>query len=233
MATKSLKLYYLAVSDRSHVVKWAGLSCIVQPVTAGHSLSIRLSHQGMDIEEFRRRMAQQEPVTPGSELARMMHQLAEEAIQLCMELNTRCTSSGERVELMSKITGLKVPSSLRLFPPFTTDCGKHTIIGERVFINSGCRFQDQGRIIIGNDTLVGHNVVLATLNHDLDPYKRATIHSKPINIGSRVWIGANVTILPGVSIGDGAIVAAGAVVTRDVPSEVIVGGIPAKMIRAI
>lgn len=186
----------------------------------------------MYIEEFRAHMSRQEPVVPGSEAAEMMHQLAEEAIMLCMELNTRYTTRDERIEIMSKITGLKVPPSLVLFPPFTTDCGKNTILGERIFINSGCRFQDQGGVSIGEDTLIGHNVVLATLNHDLDPYQRGKIHPKPIQIGSRVWIGANATILPGVTIGDGVIVAAGAVVTRDAPSG-IVAGVPAKLIREI
>lgn len=184
----------------------------------------------MDIEEFRARMARQEPAVPGAELASMMHLLSEEAIQLCMELNTRYFAPAARVQLMSKITGRYVPESFRIFPPFTTDCGKNIVFGERVFVNSGCRFQDQGGITIGDDTFIGHNVVLATLNHDLDPYQRATTIPRPIVIGARVWIGANATILPGVMVGDGAIVAAGAVVTRNVPPNVVVGGVPAKKI---
>lgn len=182
----------------------------------------------MDIEEFRARMARQEPAVPGGALAEMMYFLSEEAIRLCMELNTRYTTPAARVQLMSEITGRQVPESFRLFPPFTTDCGKNIVFGERVFINSGCRFQDQGGITIGDDTFIGHNVVLATLNHDLDPFQRGTTVPKPIVIGSRVWIGANATVLPGVTVGDGAVVAAGAVVTRDVPPANIVGGVPAK-----
>jgi acetyltransferase-like isoleucine patch superfamily enzyme len=120
---------------------------------------------------------------------------------------------------------------VRLFPPFTTDCGKNTVLGERVFINSGCRFQDQGGIRIGDDVLVGHNVVLASLNHELDPAERATTVPRPIVIGDRVWIGANATVLAGVTIGHGAVVAAGAVVTRDVAPDTVVGGVPARVIR--
>jgi acetyltransferase-like isoleucine patch superfamily enzyme len=106
-------------------------------------------------------------------------------------------------------------------------------VGENVFINSGCRFQDQGGITIGDGSLIGHNVVLATLNHDLHPERRAGIHPAPIVLGSNGWIGSNATVLPGVTIGDGAVVAAGAVVTKDVPANTIVGSVPAKVIRAI
>lgn len=85
----------------------------------------------------------------------------------------------------------------------------------------------------GDGVLIGHNVVLATLNHDVDPQKRGDMFPAPIRIGNNVWIGAQATVLPGVTIDDGAIVAAGAVVTRDVPANVIVGGFPAKIIKKI
>ena len=93
--------------------------------------------------------------------------------------------------------------------------------------------QDQGGITIGDGALIGHNVVLATLNHDIDPRKRSALHPAPIVIGNNVCIGANATVVPGVTIGDGAIIGVGAVVTRDVPPNVIVGGVPAKIIKKI
>ena len=119
----------------------------------------------------------------------------------------------------------------RLFPPFYTDCGKNIHVGKNVFINAGCQFQDQGGITIGDDTLIGHNVVLATLNHGFEPARRKDLLPAPIVIGRKVWIGSNATVLPGVTIGDRSIVAAGAVVNRDVPPDVIVGGVPAKVIK--
>ena len=185
----------------------------------------------MDTQGFLDRMDAGEPARPGTDLAAKMNELADEAIRLCMELNTRYTTSEERVEIMSRLTGRTVPDSFRVFPPFTTDCGKNIVVGERVFVNSGCRFQDQGGIRIGDDALIGHNVVLASLNHDLDPAERATTIPAPIVIGDRVWIGANATVLAGVTIGDGAVVAAGAVVTRDVAPNTVVGGVPARRIR--
>lgn len=120
-----------------------------------------------------------------------------------------------------------------MFPPFYTDCGKNLHIGKNVFINSGCRFQDQGGITIGDGALIGHNVVMATLNHSEDPETRGNLHPAPIHIGRNVWIGASAAILPGVTIGDGAIVGAGSVVTRDVPENMIVTGVPARILRSV
>ena len=102
-----------------------------------------------------------------------------------------------------------------------------------MFINTGCRFQDQGGIVLGDGALIGHNVVLATLNHDEDPTKRHILHPAPLILGKNVWIGANAAVVPGVTIGEGAVVAAGAVVTRDVPPGVVVGGVPARILKRI
>lgn len=135
--------------------------------------------------------------------------------------------------LFSELTGRPVDESFALFPPFYTDCGKNIHVGKHVFINMGCKFQDQGGIFIGDGTLIGHNVVLATLNHAKSPRDRGTMIPAPIHIGKHVWIGSSATILPGVTIGDGAIVAAGAVVTRDVPENTIVGGVPASVMRQL
>lgn len=86
---------------------------------------------------------------------------------------------------------------------------------------------------LADEALIGHNVVIATLNHALDPAERATTEPSPVRLGAKVWIGANATILPGVTVGDGAIVAAGAVVTKDVAPLTVVGGVPARKIRTL
>lgn len=106
-------------------------------------------------------------------------------------------------------------------------------MGKNVFINACCHFQDHGGVTIGDGCLIGHNVVFATLNHGLKPEDRVSMIPAPIVLGRNVWVGSNSTILAGVTIGDNAVVAAGAVVTKDVPDNVIVGGVPAKVIRHI
>lgn len=187
----------------------------------------------MDIQDFLAHLNRGESVEGGSELHQMMHKLSQEALKITVELNSHYHTPKEVRELFSRLIGKPVDETFALFPPFYTDCGKNITVGKNVFINSGCRFQDQGGITIGDGALIGHNAVLATLNHDIDPKKRSSMHPAPIKIGKDVWIGANVTVVPGVSIGDGAVIAAGAVVTRDVPSNVIAGGVPAKVIKEI
>ena len=159
--------------------------------------------------------------------------ICQEAVRLGMELNTKYHTPEEIREIMGKLTGKPVDETFRLFPPFYTDFGKNITIGKNVFINSGCHFQDQGGITIGDGTLIGHNVVLATINHALEPQKNRKNHYAPITIGKHVWIGSNATVLPGVTIGDWAVVAAGAVVTKDVPSGTVAGGVPARILKRI
>lgn len=162
---------------------------------------------------------------------RFADDLYQEAIRMTMELNSSYHTPAEIIELMSILSGQKVDASFRMFPPFYTDFGKNTVFGKNVFINSGCHFQDQGGITIGDGTLIGHNVVLATINHDLCPRNNRKNHYAPIRIGDNVWIGSNATVLQGVTVGDWAVIGAGAVVTRDVPPMSIVGGVPARVIR--
>ena len=185
----------------------------------------------MEREEFFERMAAGERVESGSDAHLLMHAFAREAQKITSELNTGYHTEEEIVLLMSRLTGREVDASFRLFPPFYTDCGKNIRFGKGVFVNSGCCFQDQGCIEIGDGALIGHQVVIATLNHDLDAAHRGDMHPKPVKIGKDVWIGAHATLLPGVTVGDGAVIAAGAVVTKDVPAHTVVAGVPARVIK--
>lgn len=187
----------------------------------------------VELETYLKHLNRGETVVAGSEMHQYMTKVSHEAMKITAELNNQYQPPEKIRELFSKLIGKPVDESFGLFPPFYTDCGKNIRVGKNVFINSGCRFQDQGGITIGDGTLIGHNAVITTLNHDFNPEKRKDMHPAPVIIGKNVWLGANVTIVPGVKIGDGAIVAAGAVVTKDVPSDTIVAGVPAGVIKKI
>ena len=167
------------------------------------------------------------------EIHRFMDDMSNEARRITFQLNTAYHTPDEVRELLSELFGYEVPESLRVFPPFYADFGKNITVGEGVFINACCHFQDHGGVIIGDGCQIGHNVVFATLNHGLAQEDRQTTYPAPIVLGKDVWIGSNATILQGVTIGDNAVVGAGAVVTKDVEANTIVGGVPARFIKSI
>ena len=187
----------------------------------------------MELNEYLNYLNSGKPVEGGGEVHQFMHIASQEALKITAQINSGYHEPAELRALFSKLIGKPVDESITFFPPFYTDCGKNITVGKHVFLNMGCKFQDQGGIFIGDETLIGHNVVLATLNHAMEPEDRATMIPAPIHIGKRVWIGSNATVLPGVTIGDGAIVGAGAVVTKDVPENTVVGGVPARVLRKI
>ena len=153
--------------------------------------------------------------------------------RLVSRLNSGDKSEGEVRELLSQITGRAIDSTLWLIPPFYTDFGRNIHFGKNVFVNSACTFMDRGGIYIDDEVFIGPKVNLITINHDINPFNRNTTICKPIHIEKRVWIGVAATILPGVRIGENSIIGANAVVTKDVPSNTIVGGNPAKVIKTI
>lgn len=185
----------------------------------------------MELKEFREFMASRRYIEGNSEVHEVFHAYAEEARRITAEINGAYRTQEELRQLFSSLTASEIDDTFTIFPPFYTDCGKNIRIGKNVFINSGCCFQDQGGIEIGDGSLIGHQVVLATLNHDLDPARRVSMTAAPIKIGRNVWIGSHATVLSGVKIGDGAVVAAGAVVTKDVPPYTVVGGVPAGILK--
>lgn len=134
---------------------------------------------------------------------------------------------------LAEIIGTGIDESTTIFTPFYTNFGMFTRIGKNVFINHACSFLDMGGITLEDGVLIGPKVNLITENHPLDPGDRRALITRPITIKQNAWIGAGATILPGVTIGKNAVVAAGAVVPKDVPDNVVVGGIPAKIIKPI
>lgn len=186
----------------------------------------------MTIEEFKEFVKTGKPIdTP--EAIEVLNSQNEEARIITSRLNNSYHTLWEIRDILSELFGYKVPENFRVFPPFYTDFGRNIHVGDNVFVNSGCQFQDQGGVRIGDGCLIGHNVVFATLNHDLNPERRQICIPGSIILGKNVWVGSNSTILSGVTIGDNAVVAAGAVVTKDVEANTIVGGVPARFIKKI
>lgn len=186
----------------------------------------------MDLEEFKTYVKTRMPLGT-KEIHQFMDEMSNEARRITFRLNTTFYTQDEIRKLLSELFGYDVPSTLRLFPPFYTDFGKNITVGNDVFINACCHFQDHGGVTIGDGCQIGHNVVFATLNHELSPENRNITCPAPIILGRNVWIGSNATILQGVTIGDNAVIAAGAVVTKDVNANTVVGGVPAKFIKQI
>ena len=165
------------------------------------------------------------------ELPQLWKQVSQ-TIALSSVLN-RATNTNQIREQLSKIIGSSIDSSTIVFVPFHTNFGKHIRLGKNVFINHGCSFLDLGGIIIEDDVLIGPKVNIITENHPIDPANRESLDLAKVVIKQNAWIGAGATVLPGVTIGQNSIVAAGAVVTKNVPDNTIVGGIPAQFIKNI
>lgn len=151
---------------------------------------------------------------------------------LIAELNGSYHTPDKITSLLSEIWGQEL-FEVRMFPPFYTAFGKLTKVGKGVFINFGCTFLDQGGITIEDGVFIAPDVKILTEGHPEEPTRRRTLVTAPVHIGRNVWIGAGAMILPGVTIGENAIIAAGAVVNRDVPANMIVGGVPARELREI
>ncbi len=198
----------------------------------GNILTKKGQYTTMTLNEFLAYAATGKPLnTP--EICSFMDEMSNEARRVTFRLNAEFHTPEEVRALLSEIMGYTVPDTLRVFPPFYTDFGKNIHIGENVFINACCHFQDHGGVTLGDGCQIGHNVVFATLNHGIEPENRRFTYPAPIVLGRNVWVGSNATILQGVTIGDNSVVAAGAVVTKDVPADTIVGGVPARVIKHI
>ena len=184
----------------------------------------------MTLEQFKEFVKTRQPLDT-EEIHQFMDEMSGEARQITFRLNASYHTQEEIRALLSELFGKTVPDTFRVFPPFYTDFGRNIEVGEGVFINACCHFQDHGGVTLGNGCQIGHNVVFATLNHYLEPEKRKMTYPAPIVLGKNVWVGSNATILQGVTIGDNAVIGAGAVVTRDVPANAVAAGVPAKVIK--
>jgi len=152
--------------------------------------------------------------------------------KLLVKLNN-ASDPAEMRDLLRRITGSEIDESVVVFTPLYINYGKHTKIGKNVFINFDCVFLDLGGITIDDNVLIAPKVSLLSEGHPVSPENRQSLVPGHIHIKKNAWIGAGATILAGVTIGENAVVAAGAVVSKDVPDNTIVGGMPAKTLNII
>lgn len=157
-----------------------------------------------------------------------------EQLNLLRDFNDTRRGDPKRREIMERLFG-EVGEDVYLEPPVHANWGVSTHFGDHVYANFNLTLVDDGEIFIGDHTMIGPNVTLATTGHPLRPdlRERGAQFSEPIRIGRNVWIGANVTVLPGVTIGDNAVIGACSLVVRDVPADCVAVGTPARVIREI
>ena len=183
-------------------------------------------------EDIFERLKKGEPISPNDPQAYKMREATFETKKVLVKMNN--SDDPEEINnLLSKITGSDIDKTVAVFTPLYINYGKNIKIGKNVFINFDCTFLDLGGIIIEDNVMIAPKVSLLSEGHPVSPGERHTLVPGKIHIKKNAWIGANATILPGVTVGENAIVAAGAVVSKDVPDNTIVGGIPAKIIKSI
>ncbi len=157
------------------------------------------------------------------------------AIEICAKLNALpATEETARERAIRELFGA-AGRNPTVLPTFCCDNGKNIRVGENFLANYNVTILDIAPVTIGDYVMIGPNTLITTVNHPLSPAgrRRHLGQARPVAIGRDVWIGGNCTILPGVTIGNNAVIAAGAVVTKDVPDNCVVAGVPARKIKDI
>ena len=186
----------------------------------------------MDKNTIFKRLLKGEIISPEDPDSYKLKEASYDTKRLLLQMNN--TSEPQKIrQFLSQIIDSEIDKSVTIFTPFHINYGKNTQIGKNVFINFDCVFLDLGGITIEDGVLIAPKVSLLSEGHPISPEQRHSLVPKHIHIKKNAWIGANATILHGVTIGQNAVVAAGSVVTKDVPDNVVVGGIPAQILKEL
>ncbi len=157
-------------------------------------------------------------------------------LDLMNEYNATSRLEGKkRSEMLQKLFAEAGEGCYIESPYYANWGGHHVHLGSHVYANFGATFVDDTHIYIGDHTMLGPNVVIATAGHPIDPELRAKglQYNLPVTIGKNCWLGAGVIVMPGVSIGDNTVIGAGSVVTKDIPSGVVAVGNPCRVLREV
>ena len=141
----------------------------------------------------------------------------------------------ERYEMLKKLFAEVGENCYVESPYFANWGGHHVHLGSNIYANAGLKLVDDTHIYIGDNTMLGPNVTIATAGHPIDPTLRARglQYNLPVRIGKNCWLGAGVIVMPGVTIGDNTVIGAGSIVTRDIPSGVVAVGNPCRVMRQV
>lgn len=147
---------------------------------------------------------------------------------------TRPRDKGYREALLKRLLA-EVGDDCYIEPPLHANWGSNTHLGNSVYANFNLTLVDDTDIFIGDECMIGPNVVIATAGHPIEPElrRKAAQFNIPVHIGRNVWIGAGAVILPGVHIGDNSVIGAGSVVTKDIPENSVAYGNPCRVVREI
>jgi len=154
---------------------------------------------------------------------------------LCFEYNNLKPSMLEKQEEIIKKIFKKTDKNFMIVAPFWCDYGYNIKIGENFYANHNCIILDGALVSFGDNVFIAPNCCFSTTGHPIDFEQRnkGLEYSYPIIVGNNVWFGAGVNVLPGVTIGDNVVIGSGCVVNKDIPSNVVVAGNPARIIRNI
>ena len=165
-------------------------------------------------------------------------EIAKEQLE-CLEIlydynHTRPSESQKREQILKNLLA-EIGENCYIEPPLHANWGKYTHFGNNVYANFNLTLVDDTDIFVGDNVMIGPNVIIATAGHPVDPPLREKVaqFNIPVRIGKNVWIGAGAIVLPGVTIGDHSVIGAGSVVTKDIPPNVVAVGNPCRVLREI
>ena len=159
-----------------------------------------------------------------------------QCLEKLYDFNATRPSQGEKRERLLKEMFAEIGEGCYIGPPLHANWGGHHVhFGKGVYANFGLTLVDDTHIYVGDYTLIGPNVVIATAGHPIEPGLReqAYQYNIPVRIGRNCWLGAGVIIVPGVTIGDNVVIGAGSVVTKDIPDNVVAVGNPCRVLRQV
>ncbi|MFC6163626.1 sugar O-acetyltransferase [Lactiplantibacillus dongliensis] len=148
---------------------------------------------------------------------------------------TRVTEPEKQQAILTELFA-EIGPNCYIEPPFHANFGGHHVhFGSNIYANFNLTLVDDTHIYVGDQTMIGPNVTLATAGHPILPELRAQNYqyNMPVHIGRNCWLGTGVIVLPGVTIGDNVVVGAGSIVTKDLPDNVVAAGNPCRVMRQV